>query len=301
MTLAASRVSKLGSVPVIGAERFKMWSEHVGTHFIIDVAIPSPLIPSKGPAPVMFVTDGNICFPTAASLSGALAMEPDGPPPLLVVGIGYEVSGGGENAEHHHVRNRDLTPCQDERFASMMRHAPQPFTWREDITPGGAAEFLRFISEELSPWLAANFDVELENSTICGISLGGLFVLHTLLTRPKAFRRYIAVSPAIWWANRSLLGVANNSKGPLNDCELDVFMAVGEREESADPQAGMVSNFRELAKSLDSHNIDKLHLTHMILAGESHMSVFSPALSRALRSIFPKQSRDEGWARLDME
>ncbi len=299
MTARTLPVSELGPVQLIGSQRFKMWSEHVGANFIIDVSMPGPLSRSKGPAPVMFVTDGNLCFPAAASLSGSLAIEPDGPPPQCVVGIGYEVSGNGENAEHHRMRNRDLTPCEDQRFAAMMRHAPQPFTWRDDISPGGAGRFLSFISEELSPWLSNRFDTDLENSSICGISLGGLFVLHTLLTRPQAFRRYIAVSPAIWWADRLLLKIEENSKNLLCGLELDVFMAVGEREEAADPQAKMVSNVQALAQNLDHQNIDTLNLTHMVLAGETHMSVFSPALSRALRSVFPKQSRDEGWAKLE--
>lgn len=106
-------VSPLGPVPIIGAKRYKTWSQIVGAYFIIDVAMPSPMMPRNGPAPVMFVTDGNLCFASTVNLCGAMAMEPGGPPPHCVVGIGYEVSGGGEKAEHHLIRTRDLSPCPD--------------------------------------------------------------------------------------------------------------------------------------------------------------------------------------------
>lgn len=39
----------------------------------------------------------------------------------------------------------------------------------------------------------------------CSATLGGLFTLHALYTRPHLFETYIAADPSIWWNGRSIL------------------------------------------------------------------------------------------------
>lgn len=290
---------ELGHTPVLGSRRFKLWSEAVGAHFIIDVSEPPVFVPRSGSLPVLLVTDGNLCFPTAAQLSGALAMEPDGPPPMLVVGIGYEVSDNRRGAEHHVIRTRDLSPVEDKRFEAMMRKAPPPLTWRDDIQPGGAERFRRFILDELVPWLADRFDVDDKDLSLAGVSMGGLFVLDTLLSEPRAFKRHIAVSPSIWWADRYVLNRLIESPEVLNDIEGYLYMAVGEREEAQDPFARMVSNLRDFVDAFPGNPQTRLRLSYEILPGETHMSAFGPAFSRALRTVFASQSRNENWAQLE--
>jgi pimeloyl-ACP methyl ester carboxylesterase len=41
--------------------------------------------------------------------------------------------------------------------------------------------------------------------SLWGHSYGGLFVLHTLFTRPGLFSRYIAASPSLWWQHGLIL------------------------------------------------------------------------------------------------
>ncbi|KZL06738.1 Ferri-bacillibactin esterase BesA [Pseudovibrio axinellae] len=293
-------VTPLGQVPILGAKRFRIWSSNVQAYFIIDVCEPSPLLKRSGPSPLLLVTDGNLCFSSATSISKALALEPDGPPSMTVVGIGYDVAGAGENAEHHTIRNRDLTPCQDKRFEAMMQKAPAPFTWREDIKPGGSERFLSFIKDELTPWLMSQFNIDPTDHTLAGTSLGGLFALNTLMTQPTAFERYIAISPAIWWANNYLMDLAQGFEIPRTDRPITLYMAVGEREERQDPNAKMVTNLTKFAKRLKERKLRALNFKTEILPDETHMSVFSPALGRGLRSTFAPQSRDESWANLDV-
>lgn len=299
METHAKQVEALGPTPILGSNRFKIWSDVVGAHFIVDVSEPPVFVPRTGPLPVLFVTDGNLCFPTAAQLSGALAMEPDGPPPMLVVGIGYEVSGGGKGAEHHVIRIRDLSPVEDKRFEAMMRKAPPPLTWRDDIRPGGAKDFRRFILDELVPWLAERFDIDDTDLSLTGVSLGGLFVLDTLLSEPRAFKRYVAVSPAIWWADRYILNRLVEHSEALNEVEGHLYMAVGELEEAQDPFARMVSNLKDFATAFPKSPGVRFRLSHEILPGETHMSAFGPSFSRAVRTVFTAQSRNEDWTLLE--
>ncbi|KZK84029.1 Ferri-bacillibactin esterase BesA [Pseudovibrio sp. Ad13] len=298
MSSCTNNFTDLGPTPILGSNRFRIWSENVSAYFIIDVAMPNPMFFNNGPVPVMFVTDGNICFGAASTLLNSLAMEPDGPPPHCIVGIGYDVSGRGEKAEHLAIRTRDLSPCEDKRFEAMMRRAPAPFTWQDEIQAGGATSFLAFVLEELSPWLASRYDLDLTQTTLTGISMGGLFVLNTAFTQPEAFQRYMAISPAIWWADCFLIALEEQTSTKRQNVKMDIFMAVGELEEAADAHAKMVSNLVKLVDQMDSRSISGLRLNHKILKGESHMSVFSPAFSRACRALFACQNRNESWANL---
>jgi predicted alpha/beta superfamily hydrolase len=40
---------------------------------------------------------------------------------------------------------------------------------------------------------------------LVGHSLGGLFAVYALMTRPDVFQGYIAISPALWWDDQSLV------------------------------------------------------------------------------------------------
>lgn len=155
--------------------------------------------------------------------------------------------------------------------------------------------------EELRPWLAETYDVDPAQTSLAGKSLGGLFVRYTLFSQPQSFQRFVAIGPAIWWADRLVLGLLKNAAGRIKDLDVKVFLAVGALEEAADAQAKMVSNLEELMRDMAALGVCEQHVRSEILAGESHMSVFGPALSRALGSLFPAQSRDESWATLGAE
>jgi hypothetical protein len=68
---------------------FQLRSRKASATFVIDIALPPPYVSVSGPWPVLLITDGNLAFPTAASTAGILPIEPGGPLPVCVVGIGY--------------------------------------------------------------------------------------------------------------------------------------------------------------------------------------------------------------------
>ncbi|MBT1686338.1 alpha/beta hydrolase-fold protein [Dawidia soli] len=79
-------------------------------------------------------------------------------------------------------RNKDLTPTHLE-------------DWK---TSGGGEHFLRFLKEELIPYVNKTYPSNGDN-TLWGHSLGGMFVTYAMLKEPAAFKSYIAVDPSIWW------------------------------------------------------------------------------------------------------
>jgi uncharacterized protein len=288
----------LGAASIRGTKSYSLASRQIDQTFVVDVAPPvRPMSPDR-PLPVVFVLDGDAVFGIVAQTALYLQLDPGGLPPMLVVGIGYKAEGEGRGGLGSGRRTRDFTPSIDQRYLAMLRAAPAPFTLPPDIEPGGAARFLSFIKDELSPFLAERYSIDPDDQTIVGMSLGGLFALHTLFTAPSAFRRYVAASPALWWDDRLVLREEAEWAASGSDLAADVFLSVGSLEEAADASARMVGNIDDLDAILRQRRYPGLRLTRQVFEGETHMSVFPMAVSRGLRAVFERNQAAAAWARL---
>lgn len=276
----------LGATIVPFSRRFRVHSQRVGADFIIDVALPAPYLPGVEPWPILFVTDGNMAFPTTAATAGILPIEPGGPRPVCVVGIGYELAGQGEAGEHLSLRNRDLTPVRDADWELRMRAAPPPFRFGDELQTGGGDRFLDFIVDELTPWLAARFPVDAADRALAGSSFGATLALHALFTRPGAFARYLAISPALWWATGDLIQREESYAKTNTDLAGRLYLSVGEAEEAQAPEVKMVSELEAFAQRLAARGYRSLSLSHEVLAGETHVSVFNAGISNGIRRLF---------------
>ena len=69
---------------------------------------------------------------------------------------------------------------------------------------GGADQTMQFIADELLPWVDAHYPT-LPLRILAGHSLGGLFALYTMRTRPDFFHIVIAMSPALQWNDGALI------------------------------------------------------------------------------------------------
>ncbi len=272
-------------VPAPFSRRFRLQSRHVGDDFVIDVALPAPYLPGAAPWPVLFVTDGNLAFATAAATMGVLPLEPGGPRPACVVGIGYDLAGEGEGGEQFSRRCRDLTPRRVEEWEARMRAAPPPFRFDDDVRTGGGDRFLDFIIDELKPWLADNLPVDTEDCTLAGSSFGATLALHALFTRPGAFRGHLAISPSLWWADHHLVHLEEDFARSHADLDAALHLCVGGAEEAQAPAARMVSAFREFASRIEARAYPSLRLTHEVLPGETHVSVFNAGFTNGVRRL----------------
>ncbi len=102
-------------------------------------------------------------------------------PPLLVVGV-----------PNGATRNTDLAPsaAMDAAASASPSH-------------DGVDRFARFLESEALPAVRARYRT-LPYTVIAGHSLGALFVLHVLASRPGPYAAAIAMSPSLWWSNGSL-------------------------------------------------------------------------------------------------
>jgi predicted alpha/beta superfamily hydrolase len=255
-------------------------SSLVDATYKLYISLPATYANSERTYPVVYLTDGNGLFPLvrciAEGLSGGLEI-----PRLIIVGIGYE-----SDALAGRYRERDLLPTDASPREGSRR---QEFT-RSGIRRGQAGLFLRFIREELKPFIDASYRTQPEDSTYGGVSYGGLFGLHVLFHHPDTFRRYIIGSPAIHHDDRVTLRYERDYAAQHEDLPARVFMSVGAREESDDPliepSFRFVTNVERLAQALEERRYPSLQLTTHVFEDETHVSVIPTTFSRGLREVF---------------
>lgn len=287
----------LGAATLSNTHSFAIRSNRLGRTLTVDVALP-PHFPREGERlPIVFVLDGDATFGLAAQVAASLQFVGQLMPPALVVGVGYRSDLAQRSFGVH--RSRDYTPSVDRRYLAMMRAAPEPYALPQDVLPGGADEFRAFLLEELTPILADRFGGNPDDRTIVGMSLGGLFVAHALVTAPESFQRYLAASPSIWWDDELVFRCEAALAERVTDLPVRVFLSAGAQEEAQDPVARIVSRLERLADTLSSRGYPGLRLTHRVFSDESHMSVFPAALSRGLVVLFDGSAEPPAWARID--
>jgi predicted alpha/beta superfamily hydrolase len=126
--------------------------------------------------PTAYLLDGEVFLP-ALSVTQKFYMGGFLPDMILI---------GVSNQEN---RTRDLTP-------SVVEPSYGP--------NGGAAQFLRFIGEELIPYVEENYPAS-DYRTLIGHSYGGLFSIYTLIHQPKFFENYLAIDPSLDWDDQLML------------------------------------------------------------------------------------------------
>lgn len=101
-------------------------------------------------------------------------------PPMMVIGVDH---AGQE-------RITELTPTEGTHYGAgeLWRHG-------------------RFLMEELVPWAADTFGVDVRPGALGlgGSSLGGLATLAVAQQFPGRFGRLLVMSPSVWWDNRVIL------------------------------------------------------------------------------------------------
>ena len=108
--------------------------------------------------------------------------------------------------------------------------------WWHDLTPqnvvdhqgltGGASNFLKFVSEQLFPYVEGNYKTT-DHRLFMGHSLGGLFGVYTLLDDPGRFTDYVLLSPSIEDRANSLYPKLNELMASEQELSNDIYMIVG--------------------------------------------------------------------------
>lgn len=161
--------------------------------------------------PVVYILDGEVFLLTATNVldfySGGFMPE------MVLIGI--------SNSKN---RMRDLTT------SSIKTLYGRPFNQKN----GEAANFIKFIEDELIPFVEEKYPVT-NYRTIIGHSYGGLFAIYSLLNHPNLFANYLAIDPSLDWDNQYLVKQATTLLSSRSYKGKSLFMSLGGQLHMQDP------------------------------------------------------------------
>lgn len=159
--------------------------------------------------PVLYLLDGQDFLKFTTDIANYLA-ENDRTPEMIIVAI-----DSGDFAQRTH----DLTPPTQSEIDKRFNPGG-----------GGADVFREFINDELMPYIQQHYRTR-PYKILVGHSLGGLFGIHTLITKPELFNAYVLLDPTLSWNNEGEMTPAILEK--TQHLKADMFLAASNRYASA--------------------------------------------------------------------
>jgi hypothetical protein len=260
--LVLASFSALGQAPP-GVTALKINSAALGEERTILVRVPAGYETNKLRYPVLYMTDGNAHIGHTSSTVEFLARN-GRMSEMIVVGI--------TNTD----RTRDLSPTHVTTTVAGGNTALQ------FPTSGGGDKFLKFIETELIPEIEKRYRVQ-PYRILAGHSLGGLFAIHAMVSRPELFNSYVAVSPALQWDNQVVVKRAEDFFKTRKDWQATLFMSLGH-------EPGPIEDgFYQLKQVLEKNSPKGFEWEARVLDDEDHGSVVLHSHYLALRKVF------DGW------
>jgi predicted alpha/beta superfamily hydrolase len=247
--------------PTGTVKRLTIKSAVLGEERVVLVRTPAGYETNKLSYPVLYMTDGDAHMGHTAS-SIEFLVQNGRIPDLIVVGV--------TNTD----RTRDLTPAKsaDKNPAGELR-------WP---TSGGADNFLKFFETELIPEIEKTYRVQ-PYRIFAGHSLGGLFAIHAMISKPGLFNSYIAVSPSLQWADNEALKRAEEFLKNRKEAKMTLFASIGN-----EPGA-IGDDFDKLKDALAKSSIKGFEWQAERMADEDHGSVVLRSHYFGLRKVY------QGW------
>jgi uncharacterized protein len=166
-------------------------------------------------------------------------------------------------------RQHELTPpATDPRFIEGFPQA------------GGAADFRRFIAEEVRPFVEERYPPA-PRTALIGESLAGLFVADTLLEAPELFDDFIAISPSLWWDGGRTAAAAPQKLAAGDLAGRRLYLAVA--NEGGTMQAG-IDTFRAALASAAQDGFEFMYSDRS--ATETHATIFHGEALAAFRRFY---------------
>lgn len=245
-------------VPIANTQLREIRSSIVGQEYQVKIRLPEEYASTTTLYPVLYLLDGDHAFAMATDIVQYLIYG-DHIPDLIIVSTAYDSKKnpdeGGKN-----MRNRDLVPF------------PIPDI---DVTPGGV-QYLEFIQQELIPFVESNYRVLINDRTLWGYSLGGLFALYALFQKPDLFQRYIIVDGF----NEKFFGLEKDYASQHTDLPIRLFL-------SASPVA-LGSELSGFFTALNNRNYPTFRAEYAFLNEMGHFAVGAEGLTKGLVSVFGK-------------
>jgi predicted alpha/beta superfamily hydrolase len=236
---------------IIIGETVTIQSKILGEDRKILIHLPDGYKDSSARYPVLYTLDGNTYFMASIGIV-KYHSDFDTTPEMIIVGI--------PNID----RTRDFTPT------------------RTDYSPnsGGAEKFLKFIREELFPFIKKNYRTQ-SYRVFSGHSLGGLCVFYALLCHPDMFNGYIAVSPSLLYDDGLLLRKAKKIFLKPHDFKKSLYFSI----ESG--KGKYVQSNLKMEQILKNHTLDNFIWKFKWMKDEGHVSLWARSFYRGFEFVSP--------------
>jgi predicted alpha/beta superfamily hydrolase len=254
--LAAAGSNRPAMVEIEGTQVRTLTSTIDGQEYKIDIALPPGYGDASKRFPVLYLLDAQWDFRLVEGLV-ATQLQEGYVPRLVTVGITW----GGSNPNASQLRIRDFTPTKG--------RLPQT---------GNAANFLKFIKQDLIPFIDSTYRTT-KDRTLMGHSAGGLFGVYALFQEPELFSRYILASPELMHDVPSLLSYEKEFSKKAPQSQVRIFMSAGGLE------APKLPVFREFAEMMKKEH-PGMKIEARIIEGGAHNSSEADAYLEGLRSVY---------------
>lgn len=250
---SVSATSQTKKEPFILGEKVRIHSDILDEDREILIYFPQDYEQSDEKYPVLYLLDGEWHFIHTSGIVQFLARpRVEKTPQMIVVAV--------VNA----ARGRDFSPS----------------TWPGYKTyTGGADDFIRFLKNELIPFVDENYRSG-TTKILAGHSLAGTFTLYTVLTQPEMFNAYIALSPCLFWYDRFMLKKSEEFAGRYDELDKTLYIA---HEYTGGEQASTMQEFVDLLQDKAPKN---LRWKSVKMDRETHFTYVHRAIYDGLVYIF---------------
>jgi len=244
-----------------------------GRHYQLHIGLPGNYGKETGKRyPVVYVTDGYWDFEKMMTIRDCLVYDKVAPE-FIVVGIGY----AGDHLDYGKLRRWELTQVQS------GDGGPQ--------ASGHAADYLKTIETEIIPLVEKEYRVDSSYRVLSGASLGGLFTLYSMYSRPGLFQAYIAATPWVTLENEWLLDYEKDFAKSGHPLKARLFISVGENE-----WAQHVAGVKRFNERIVSRQLKDLAYQFRIIDGERHAGMQIESYVRGLQFAFAPLAPESGQA-----
>ena len=159
---------------------------------------------------------------------------------------------------------RDLTPTKSAAYGP---------------TSGGANNFLKYIKNELIPFIEKNYKTAPQR-LFWSHSIGGLFGLYALLKEPDVFHSVLVSSPWMVYDGdqRYILKNTESFLKKRNKQTNFLYICVGD-------EPNLIPEIVEFLRILDKNKPEGLMWKYVKMPEENHMSILARSLTESLRAF----------------
>jgi predicted alpha/beta superfamily hydrolase len=215
--------------------------------------------------PVFYMQDGQNLFDRATAFGGVdwnvqgaadLLIAEGSVAPLIIVGVYH----AGK------ARINEYTPSKSPKLGG-----------------GRADRYAKFLIQEVMPFIAGEYRI-LTGPSVTGVggsSLGGLVSLYLGLKFPQSFGKIAALSPSVWWNQRSLQRFAASATVKSRP---SVWLDIGTKEGTR--IVPEVEQFRDALVKKGWRLGEDLHFER-VEGGEHNEAAWAQRIGRVLEFLYP--------------